>query len=96
MAPKACQASFGSDNQAKAIHTYGSQQTNAYHHMLQTHLADSIVCPNVLQKLAVEAAIKGEFVRPSERRRQQLLETAGSGNGYGTGDPRGDPAGYGA
>jgi hypothetical protein len=56
-----------------------------------------------LQKLALEAAIKGEFVRPSERRRQQM-ETQGSG-GYGNGDPAaapyrsgsmdGRPAGYG-
>jgi hypothetical protein len=57
------------------------------------------------QKLAVEAAIKGEFVRPSERRRQQmLLESQGSG-GYGNGDPSsvpyrsgsmdGRPGGYG-
>lgn len=58
-------------------------------------------CP---QKLALEAAIKGEFVRPSERRRQ-LLESQGSG-GYGNGDPSaaapyrsgsmdGRPGGYG-
>jgi len=46
----------------------------------------------VLQKLALEAAKSGEFVRPSERRRQ-LLESQGSGNGIpglmagGTGDP---------
>jgi hypothetical protein len=43
------------------------------------------------QKLAVEAAIKGEFVRPSERRRQQMmLESQGSG-GYGNGDPAAAP-----
>lgn len=56
------------------------------------------------EKLALEAAIKGEFVRPSERRRQ-LLESQGSG-GYGNGDPSaaapyrsgsmdGRPGGYG-
>jgi hypothetical protein len=45
------------------------------------------------QKLALEAAKAGEFVRPSERRRQHMLETQGSGNGIagimggGTGDP---------
>lgn len=45
------------------------------------------------QKLALEAAKSGEFVRPSERRRQHLLESQGSGNGMpgmiggGTGDP---------
>lgn len=50
------------------------------------------------EKLALEAAKSGEFVRPSERRRQ-LLESQGSGNGIpglmagGTGDPYRDAAG---
>lgn len=47
----------------------------------------------IVQKLALEAAKAGEFVRPSERRRQHMLETQGSGSsipglvGGGTGDP---------
>jgi hypothetical protein len=61
-------------------------------HVCLHMLRPTLPCPAHLQKLALEAAKSGEFVRPSERRRQHMLETQGSGNGMpgmggGTGDP---------